>query len=299
MKTAAVEQKREPIALVVDDNWLTQTLVRRELEQRGFAVFEASSADDAVRGYERHQPAVVTVDLDRVDGCGQEIAEALVAAAPKANIVVMTSEVLPAFRDHLLNIGVKSIVIKPYDNPELVVVAVQASLDGGGSQSLPQTLPIESRQSRRWQKYLESATVAVTREILLTIGGPDLQVQEQESNRSPDQTFSIASDVRGFWDGTIRIRFDETLALELSARLFDVDIRRVKRGQIQDSVIEVTNMIVGNLKSLLPGACNHTIPEFLSNGNGQPAPVLKGGSVPIRVATDLGALSIHFTPRTA
>ena len=41
MKTAAVEQKKKPVALVVDDNWLTQTLVRRELEKRGFAVFEA------------------------------------------------------------------------------------------------------------------------------------------------------------------------------------------------------------------------------------------------------------------
>ena len=123
METAAVEQKKKPVALIVNDNWLTLTLVRRELENRGFAVVEAKSRADAVRGYERHQPAVVTLDLDRVDGRGQEIAEAIVAAAPKANIVAITSEVLPAFRDHLLNIGVKSIVIKPYDDPKSVASA--------------------------------------------------------------------------------------------------------------------------------------------------------------------------------
>ncbi len=58
-------------------------------------------------------------------------------------------------------------------------------------------------------------------------------------------------------------------------------------------------MIIGNLKSLLPGTSNYTIPEFLSNSNGQPAPAGRGGSVPIRVATDLGALSVRFTPQAA
>ena len=299
MKTAAVEQKKEPIALVVDDNWLTQTLVRRQLEQRGFAVFEARTVADALRGYESLQPAVVTVDLDRVDGCGQEIAEALVAAAPNANVVAMTSELLPAFRDHLLNVGVKSIVIKPYDDPKSVAVAVQASLEVGPSKSLPPLLPIASGTSRRWQKYLESATVATAQQILVTIGGPDLQVQAQDPKRSTNHTFSTSSVLTGSWEGTICIRFDEQLAIELSARLFDVDVRRVKRGQIQDSLIEVTNMIVGNLKSLLPGTGNHTIPEFLSNSNGQPAPAVRGGSAPIRVVTDLGALSVRFTPQAA
>ncbi len=297
MKTAAVEQRMKPVALVVDDNWLTQTLVRRELEKRGFAVFEARTTADAVRGYELHQPAVVTLDLDRVDGRGQEIAEALVAAAPKANIVAVTSEVLPAFRDHLLNIGVKDIVIKPYDDPKSVVSAVQAILESSSSTSVPATLPIASRQSRRWQKHLESAAVSVAREILLTIGGPELQVLPPDSNRSGNATFSTSSDVMGVWAGTIRIRFDEKLANELTAKLFDADARRLKRGQIQDALIEVTNMIVGNLKSSLPGTNNHTIPEFLSNSSIRSAPLPEDSGDPIQVDTEHGALSIRFTPR--
>ena len=297
MKTAAVEQRMKPVALVVDDNWLTQTLVRRELENRGFAVYEARTTADAVRGYERHQPAVVTLDLDRVDGRGQEIAEALVAAAPKANIVAVTSEVLPAFRDHLLNIGVKDIVIKPYDDPKSVVSAVQAILESSSSTSVPATLPIASRQSRRWQKHLESAAVSVAREILLTIGGPELQVLPPDSNRSVNATFTTSSDVMGVWEGTIRIRFDEKLANELTAKLFDADARRLKRGQIQDSLIEVTNMIVGNLKSSLPGTNNHTIPEFLSNSSIRSAPLPEDSGDPIQVDTEHGALSIRFTPR--
>ena len=297
MKTAAVEQKMKPVALVVDDNWLTQTLVRRELEKRGFAVFEARTSADAVRGYERHQPAVVTLDLDRVDGRGQEIAEALVAAAPKANIVAVTSELLPAFRNHLLNIGVKDIVIKPYDNPESVVSAVQATLESSPSTSVPQTLPIASMQSQRWQKHLESAALATAREILLTIGGPELQVLPPDSNRSTGATFSTSSDVMGVWEGTIRVRFDKKPANELTARMFDADARRLKRGQIQDALIEVTNMIVGNLKSSLPGTSNHTIPEFLSNSSIRSARLPEDSSDPIQVNTEHGALSIRFTPR--
>ncbi len=297
METAAVEQKKKPVALIVDDNWLTLTLVRRELENRGFAVVEAKSRADAVRGYERHQPAVVTLDLDRVDGRGQEIAEAIVAAAPKANIVAITSEVLPAFRDHLLNIGVKSIVIKPYDDPKSVASAVQATLEGGPPTSLPQTLPIASRQSQRWQKHLENAAVATVREILLAIGGPELRVLARVSDRPTGETLSTSSDVVGAWEGTICIQFDKELANELTARMFDVDIRRLKRGQIQDALIEVTNMIVGNLKSLLPGNRNHTIPEFLSNGNSGSARLLKGAGSPICVQTEHAALSIRFIPR--
>lgn len=297
MKTAAVEQKMKPVALVVDDNWLTQTLVRRELEKRGFAVFEARTTADAVRGYERHQPAVVTLDLDRVDGRGPEIAEALVAAAPNANIVAITSEVLPAFRDHLLNIGVKDIVIKPYDNPKLLVSAVEAALESSPSMSVPQTLPIASMQSRRWQKHLEGAAVGTVSEIFLTIGGPELQVLPPASNRPAGATFSISSDVRGVWEGTIRIQFDERLANELTARMFGTDARRLKRGQIQDTLIEITNMIVGNLKSSLPGTSRHTIPEFLSNSSVRFARPPEDGSDPIQVSTQHGALSIRFTPR--
>ena len=253
MKTAAVEQKMKPVALVVDDNWLTQALVRRELEKRGFAVFEARTAADAVRGYERRQPAVVTVDLDRVDGRGQEIAEALVTAAPKANIVAITSEVLPAFRNHLLDIGIKGIVIKPYDDPQSVASAVQATFENGLSTSIPQTMPLASRQSQRWRKHLESGVIATAREILLTIGGPELQVLPPGLNRSAGAAFLTSSDVRGAWEGTIHIRFDKKLANKLTARLFGEDARRLKRGQIQDALIEITNMIVGNLKSSLPG----------------------------------------------
>jgi len=297
METAAVEQKKKPVALIVDDNWLTLTLVRRELETRGFAVAEAKSRADAVRGYERHQPAVVTLDLDRVDGRGQEIAEALVAAAPKANIVAITSKVLPAFRDHLLNIGVKSIVIKPYDDPKSVASAVQATLEDGPPTSLPQTLPIASRQSQRWQKHLENAAVATVREILLAIGGPELRVLPRDSGRPSGETFSTSSEVVGAWEGTICIQFDKELANELTARMFDVDIRRLKRGQIQDALIEVTNMIVGNLKSLLPGNRKHTIPEFLSNGNSGSVRLLKGAGSPICVQTEHAALSIRFIPR--
>lgn len=297
MKTAAVEQKKKPVALVVDDNWLTQTLVRRELEKRGFAVFEARTTADAVRAYECHRPAVVTLDLDRVDGRGQEIAEALVAVAPKANIVAITSQVLPAFRDHLLNIGVKNIVIKPYDDPKSVVSAVQAALESSPSTSVPQTLPIASMRSRRWRKHLESAAVGTVNEIFLTIGGPDLQVLPPGSGRSAGAAFSTSSDVRGVWEGTIRIRFDEKLANELTARMFDVDTRRLKRGQIQDTLIEITNMIVGNLKSSLPGTSQHTIPEFLSNSSIRSARLPEDSGDPIQVDTEHGALSIRFTPR--
>ena len=297
MKTAAVEQKKEPVALVVDDNWLTQTLVRRELEKRGFAVFEARTTADAVRGYERHKPAVVTLDLDRVDGRGQEIAEALVAAAPKANIVAITSAVLPAFRDHLLNIGVRDIVIKPYDNPKSVASAVQATLENGPSSRLPQALlPVSSRHSERRRKQLENGVLSTAREILLAIGGPDLQVLPRRSAPSADAAFSTSSDLTGAWEGTIRIRFDRKLADKLTARLFDTDTRRLKGGQIQDALIEVTNMIVGNLKSSLPGTSNHTIPEFVSNGSSRPARLPEGSSDPIQVHTQHGALSVGFSP---
>lgn len=132
MKTAAAEPEKQKgrglVALVIDDNRLTRALVREELEKRGFRVVEAEDTDDALEIYQHQGPAAVIIDFDRVDGRAPEIAEALICAAPEATVVAITSTVLPAFRERLLTMGVKEIVEKPYDRPELVAAATEGAV---------------------------------------------------------------------------------------------------------------------------------------------------------------------------
>ncbi len=294
METTAVQPTRKPVALIVDDNELTSTMVRTELEQRGFTVIEAREATDTVALYRRTQPAVVTIDLDRVDGRAPEIAEALFAEAPEAVVVAITCEVLPAFRDHLTRLGVREIVLKPYDNPQLISQSIERAIEEAAANGTPTTAEDPGVASRR---KLSSLAGRAACQVLLSSCGILARQAGAAARQTIGGALTITSEIEGSWNGRAIIGIDRRLAEQLGARFYretaDEDTS-VESEELEDALAEIANAIIGNLTGALPGAASHSKPQVLLNVADTDATGLTESENPVRVATDYGFLTIAF-----
>ncbi len=79
---------------------------------------------------------------------------------------------------------------------------------------------------------------------------------------SPPPAAALAGSVpvRGAWQGRVVLRCDPALARLAAARMFGVPAEEVTDEQTSDALGELTNMVGGNLKGLLPGSSSLGLP---------------------------------------
>jgi len=69
-------------------------------------------------------------------------------------------------------------------------------------------------------------------------------------------------DVTGAWHGTMVVRCPISLARHAGAIMFGLEPGTATLEQAQDAMCEITNMIGGNLKALLPEPCQLLFPQI-------------------------------------
>lgn len=72
--------------------------------------------------------------------------------------------------------------------------------------------------------------------------------------------------IHGAWEVTVLLECSEALARRVTATMFNMDADDIARDDLRDAVGELTNMISGSFKSLLPGTCTLSIPLVRENG---------------------------------
>ena len=119
----AKEQSPAPLAMVVDDSSTARTLARRLLEKLGYQVREAEHGEAALQALNAmvDKPEVILLDIDMPVMNGYRTAEALrqipdLAAIP---ICVASSRNDQEHRDKLVELGIKSALVKPYHQEAL------------------------------------------------------------------------------------------------------------------------------------------------------------------------------------
>lgn len=80
--------------------------------------------------------------------------------------------------------------------------------------------------------------------------------------------------ITGVWEGAITLLCDEPLAQEMAAGIFNMDQKELTKDLIDDALGEMTNVIGGNLKALLPEQCYLCLPAVVE-GNEYLLRVLK------------------------
>ncbi|MER5772213.1 response regulator transcription factor [Streptomyces sp. NPDC001985] len=106
--------------LVAEDEAALAELVATGLRRAGFAVDTVHSGDEALASLGLHDYDVVVLDRDLPRVHGDEVARALVAAASRTRILMLTASAGPEDRVAGLDLGADDYLGKPFDFPELV-----------------------------------------------------------------------------------------------------------------------------------------------------------------------------------
>jgi chemotaxis protein CheX len=67
--------------------------------------------------------------------------------------------------------------------------------------------------------------------------------------------------ITGDWEGAVTVQLSETLARQATALMFAMEPGEVDEEEVADTVGELANMTGGNVKSLLGGSCQLSLPS--------------------------------------
>lgn len=76
-----------------------------------------------------------------------------------------------------------------------------------------------------------------------------------------DESLVGCVQITGAWEGVVTVGLPAALARRACAAMLDVDERECAIDDVQDTVGELVNMTGGNVKALLPGASQLSLPS--------------------------------------
>ncbi len=120
--------------------------------------------------------------------------------------------------------------------------------------------------------FHETEIQQLVTEIWSTMLGLDSQPCDQPDwlNRD-DWTGSVK--IHGARELTVTLSCSDRMARLATSAMFDVDADAATAEQLRDTWGELTNMVAGGFKSLLPGTCFLGLPSVTDFGAGEPSAV--------------------------
>lgn len=73
--------------------------------------------------------------------------------------------------------------------------------------------------------------------------------------------------ITGAWQGAVTLTLPEGLVRRAAGILFDVPPEEVNTEQLHDALGELTNIVGGNIKALLPGLCFLALPAVVEGAD--------------------------------
>ena len=114
---------------------------------------------------------------------------------------------------------------------------------------------------------VESNIYQITESVWeLMLGLPVARQDEAGPAQARDDSITGFIQITGAWEVTVLMECSTELARQATGRMFDKAASEVGVDELRDAVGELTNMIGGGFKSLIPGTCNLSMPLLL-DGN--------------------------------
>jgi len=112
----------EPIkVLIADDSPLMRALLTKILRENDIEVIaEAKDGLEAVELFEKHQPHLMTLDIEMPGKRGTDVLKELLEKYPSANIVMVSSVSDAKIVMECLKTGAKRYIMKPFDEKAVV-----------------------------------------------------------------------------------------------------------------------------------------------------------------------------------
>jgi hypothetical protein len=76
------------------------------------------------------------------------------------------------------------------------------------------------------------------------------------------EAFTVCVKITGAWDGEVRLHCSAPLARSIAAGIFQVEAEKAGSDEILDALSELTHIIGGNLKALLPHPVALSLPSL-------------------------------------
>ena len=129
--------------------------------------------------------------------------------------------------------------------------------------------------------HLEDSIADIVATVWETVLGMHVELDESLHLAAvPDHpTFAGIVQIHGAWEGAIAVQCSEALARRTATTMFDLTDDAVTNADMHDSLGEITNMIGGNLKALLPEPCSLGLPVVIE---GRDYRLRLPGSAPVR-----------------
>lgn len=118
--------KLHPKILVVEDDYDSREIVRRNLEREGFEVIEAIDGREGLRQMHQHSPDLVILDINMPQMDGYTVCQRIREVSP-IPIIMLTAKTESEDIIKGLELGADDYIVKPFD-PKVVVARTRANL---------------------------------------------------------------------------------------------------------------------------------------------------------------------------
>ena len=108
--------------LVVDDSSLARRMLRRSLEELGYAVEEATDGATALERYFLKRPDIVMLDMVMTGMYGLEVLAKMRELNPDVRVIVASADIQTSTRDQARAAGAAAFINKPVNPKELATV---------------------------------------------------------------------------------------------------------------------------------------------------------------------------------
>ena len=113
---------------------------------------------------------------------------------------------------------------------------------------------------------IEEAIVNITQNIWESILGLEVQRARdvaQLTQATREKSLTGCVQLAGAWEGSVFLYCTATLAGEVAATMFGSSPGTLRNGDVEDALGELTNMVAGNLKIVLPRPCQLSLPAVV------------------------------------
>lgn len=110
-------------------------------------------------------------------------------------------------------------------------------------------------------QFLESEIIELTRTVWETVLSMGIEnVAHDDARRDNGETVSACVHISGGWAGSVIITCPKAIANRIASQMFELGPDEVEEDLVHDAVGEVVNMIGGNIKGLVPGPSQLSLP---------------------------------------
>ena len=222
--------------MIVDDSRVSRVMLANELNRTNFEVVaQAKNAAEAVELYEKHHPALVTMDMNLPDADGLECSRRIYEIDPAAKIVMISAMKDASLMARGREIGISAFLQKPVSTNDLIDTLMALCQTEVGKVAV-----LRESYAKAFVKALQQGIFSIT--------GLHSEVTLELDNRRFLDVSGVAVIIglAGYPQGRAIFYLDAETMHKVSAIMLGEDsVDNVSEDEAIDGVEEAANIIVG------------------------------------------------------